>query len=418
MSMPIFVNGTWWGHLGFDDCVREREWSIDEIHLLQTTAALIGASATREEATRKFHRQEQMRAAMAEVALDAIIVLDGNGIARDFNPAAEAIFGRTRDDVVGRSISDLIVPERLRSSHERGFLAATQDRLLRLPSVRREMSALRADGTEFPIELALVRVDQGNEVLYAGFIRDLTDRHLAESRMRAVERERSNLARFFSPKLVDHIISIETPLSSDRYQAATVLFVDMIGFTSFCAENMPRTVIDTLRDLLAILSQQVFANDGTIDKFLGDGLMAVFGSPQSGPFDCTNAVRCALSMQHAVAEWNVRANRSDENAIRVAIGIHSGHVIIGDIGSEHRLEFAVLGDTVNIASRVEGKCRSLAAAILVTGEVMAALEAEGGRAIAKDFEDMGEQQLRGRTSGVHLYRLKSEEAIRRADSAG
>lgn len=406
MSMPILVNRAWWGHLGFDDCVREREWSIDEIHLLQTTAALIGASATREEATQKYHRNEKMRAAMADVALDAIIVIDGDGITRDFNPAAEAMFGRSRVDVVGRPIADLIVPEELRASHERGFKAATQDRQLRLPAVRREISALRADGVEFPIELALVQVDQGNEILYAGFIRDLTERQLAENRMREVERERANLARFFSPQLVDHMISIEKPLSSDRYQAASVLFVDMVGFTTFCAENMPRTVIDMLRELLSILSQQVFANDGTIDKFLGDGLMAVFGSPVPGPFDCTNAIRCALSMQNAVAEWNLRANRSDEGAIRVAIGIHSGHVIIGDIGSEHRLEFAVLGDTVNIASRVEGKCRSLAASILVTGEVMAAVEAEGGRDVAKDFEDMGEQQLRGRRSSVRLYGVK------------
>ena len=103
---------------------------------------------------------------------------------------------------------------------------------------------------------------------------------------------------------------------------------DMIGFTTFCAENIPRTVIDLLRELLSILSHQVFANDGTIDKFLGDGLMAVFGSPKAGPLDCTNAIRCALSMQHAVAEWNRRACRRDEEAIRIAIGIHSGHVII------------------------------------------------------------------------------------------
>ncbi|MDW5316804.1 adenylate/guanylate cyclase domain-containing protein [Rhizobium sp. PL01] len=418
MSMPILVNGVWWGHLGFDDCIREREWSIDEVHLLQTTAALIGASATREEAAQKYHRNERLRAAMADVALDAIIVIDGDGIARDFNPAAEAIFGRSRSDVLGRKISDLIVPEKLRPGHERGFKAATKDRQLRLPAVRREMSALRVDGTEFPIELALVQVDQGHEILYAGFIRDPTDRKLAEVRIREVERERSNLARFFSPQLVDHMISIETPLSSDRYQAASVLFVDMIGFTTFCAENMPRTVIDLLRELLSILSQQVFANEGTIDKFLGDGLMAVFGSPKAGPFDCTNAIRCAFSMQRAVAEWNRRAGRLDDEAIRIAIGIHSGHVIIGDIGSEHRLEFAVLGDTVNIASRVEGKCRSLGATILVTSEVMAALEAEGGSEVAKDFEDLGEQHLRGRSSSVHLHGVKRSLASTKLNELG
>jgi PAS domain S-box-containing protein len=409
MSMPIQVNGSWWGHLGFDDCVREREWMTDEIHLLQTTAALIGASATREEATEKYHRNEKMRAAMADIALDAIIVLDSDGIARDFNPAAEAIFGRSRLEVIGQPISSLIVPERLRADHDFGFHAATKNRCLQLPAARRETTAMRADGSEFPVELALVQIDHGHEVLYAGFIRDLTERHAAEQRMRAAERERANLARFFSPQLVEHMISIERPLSVDRYQPATVLFVDMVGFTSFCADNMPATVIDMLRQLLSILSEQVFANDGTIDKFLGDGLMAVFGSPKAGPHDSTNAIHCALSMQHAIAEWNRRNGRHGEAAIRIAIGIHSGHVIIGDIGSERRLEFAVLGDTVNIASRVEGKCRSLDAPILATAEVMRALDEEGGRDVARDFEDLGQQQLRGRNACVHLYGWRTQQ---------
>jgi adenylate cyclase len=84
-------------------------------------------------------------------------------------------------------------------------------------------------------------------------------------------------------------------------------------------------------------------------------------------------------------------------------------VIIGDIGSERRLEFAVLGDTVNIASRVEGKCRSLDTPILATAEVMRALDEEGGRDIARDFEDLGQQQLRGRSACVHLYGWKTRQ---------
>lgn len=403
MSTPIHVNGAWWGHLGFDDCEAEREWSREEIHLLQTTAALIGASVTREDAAKKAQRQETLRAVMTEVALDAIIVLDEQGIAQDFNPAAEAIFGRSRQEVIGRPIGELIVPARLRQGHDAGFRTATVNRMLTASGRRREMTALRADGSEFPIEISVVQVILGDEILYASFMRDLTERHSTEQRMRGVERERANLARFFSPQLVEHMIAIETPLKHDSYQPATVLFVDMVGFSKFCAENWPRTVIDTLRDLLAILSEQVFAHGGTIEKFLGDGLLAVFGSPRQGPSDSTNAVRCAVAMQRAVEGWNARAGRLGERAYQVAIGIHSGHVIVGDIGSEQRLEFAVLGDTVNIASRVEGKCRSLGASILVTASVMDSLKGEGGTAAADAFIDFGVQTLRGRSAPVHLY---------------
>jgi len=403
MSMPIHVNGSWWGHLGFDDCVAEREWVPAEIHLLQTTAALIGASATQEDTAGRYNRQEKLRAAMTDVALDAIIVLDGKGIARDFNPAAEAIFRRSREDVIGKPIADFIIPERLRQGHDQGFRAATTSRNLQTTNGRREMVALRADGSEFPMEIAVVQVDLGDEVLHASFIRDLTERYRSEERMRAAERDRANLARFFSPQLVEHMIAIDTPLKNDSYQPATVLFVDMVGFTAFCAENWPRTVIDTLRTLLGTLSEQVFAHGGTIDKFLGDGLMAVFGSPQQGPRDSTNAVLCAMAMQQAVSDWNERSGRHDQDALHIAIGIHAGHVIVGDIGSEQRLEFAVLGDTVNIASRVEGKCRSLNASILVTGSVMDSLKGEGSRALAAEFLDFGMQSLRGRSASVHLF---------------
>lgn len=403
MSMPVHVSGVWWGHLGFDDCMSEREWIPDEIHLLQTTAALIGASVTREVATKLHHRQEKLRAAMTDVALDAIIVLDEDGIAQEFNPAAEAIFGRARKDVIGRPIADLIVPGRFRNTHNLGFRAATASRNLQTSGERREMTALHADGTEFPIELSVVQVDVGDEILYAGFMRDLTGRHAAERRMRDAERDRANLARFFSPQMVEHMIAIETPLKNDSYQPATILFVDMVGFTTFCAENWPRTVIDTLRVFLALLSEQVFAHNGTIDKFLGDGLLAVFGAPKQGPVDSVNAVRCALAMQRTISEWNERSGRLPQHTLEVAIGIHSGHVIMGDIGSEHRLEFAVLGDTVNIASRVEGKCRSLNASILVTASVIDSLKGEGGGGIAADFVDFGMQPLRGRNSPVHLF---------------
>ncbi|WP_224001049.1 adenylate/guanylate cyclase domain-containing protein [Aureimonas sp. SA4125] len=403
MSVPIHVEGEWWGHLGFDDCINEREWSRDEEHLLKTTAALIGASVAREGVSRRLRDNEKMRAAMLDVALDGIILVDDEGVAFECNPAAQTMFGRSREELIGERIADHLVPERLRASHMQRFREAVRERKRGVPAQRREMIAMQRDGTEFLAEASFVQIARGEEFIYALFIRDLTERQAAEEGMRRAERDRANLARFFSPQLVEHMISIEKPLSVDHYQPATVLFADMIGFTSFCADNYPRTVIDMLRELLALLSEQVFAHDGTIDKFMGDGMMAVFGSPKPGRRDATNAICCARAMQAAVDDWNVGKGRRGEDAIRVAIGIHTGHVILGDIGSAKRLEFAVLGDVVNIASRVEGKNRSLDTNILLTAEVMQALEREDGLDVAIDAEDFGLQPLRGRTTGVHLY---------------
>jgi PAS domain S-box-containing protein len=402
MSTPVHVDGEWWGHLGFDDCVEERDWVSDEVYLLQTTAVLIGASAAREGAAQKLRQDSALRAAMLDVALDGIIIIDERGLVREFNPAAEAMFGWPRAEIIGRPIAEAIVPPRLRAAHEAGFRAAMEKGRLARPRARSEMFALRATGEEFPVELTLVRIDQGQEVLCAGFLRDLTDRRAAEERMLLVERERASLARFFSPQLVEHLIAIDKPLSVDHYQRASVLFVDMIGFTGFCAANYPATVIAVLRELLAILSRQVFAHQGTIDKFLGDGLMAVFGSPVQSAQDATNAVNCGLGMLRAVDQWNADCGRFDD-PIKVAVGVHTGHVILGDIGSEQRLEFAVLGDAVNIASRVEGKCRSLDMAMLVTADVVDAIGSEAAGVHAANFTDLGYQTLRGREAAVRLF---------------
>jgi class 3 adenylate cyclase len=228
----------------------------------------------------------------------------------------------------------------------------------------------------------------------------------ANERLRETERARANLARFFPPQLVDQLVGIDTPLSVARYQPAAVLFVDMIGFTAYCSRMAPDAVIALLRDLLALLSASVFSHNGTIDKFLGDGLMAVFGPPKPSPVDTTNAARCALDILQSIDRWNERCHRSGDAAIRVAVGIHYGDVVQGDIGSDKQLELTVIGDTVNIASRVEAYCRSLDAAVLVTSAFVDSLHSEGSDSVAERFADLGHHILRGRTDPIHLYGIR------------
>jgi class 3 adenylate cyclase len=225
----------------------------------------------------------------------------------------------------------------------------------------------------------------------------------ATERLKETERQRTNLARFFSPLLVDHLMEIDTPLSVARCQPAAVMFVDMVGFTAYCSRMTPEAVIAMLRELLALLSAAVFAHNGTIDKFLGDGLMAVFGSPLPSPLDATNAARCALDIQQSIERWNERRAGSGDAAIRVGVGIHYGEVVRGDVGSDRQLELTVLGDTVNIASRVEACCRTLDAAVLVTAPFIAMLHAEGSQNLAEHFADKGQHTLRGRAEPVHLF---------------
>jgi adenylate cyclase len=228
----------------------------------------------------------------------------------------------------------------------------------------------------------------------------------ASERLAAVQRERTNLARFFSPSTLEQLVEIDVPLLLARRQRAAVLFADIVGFTAHASGKPPEYVIGLLRNLLGLMSELVFSHQGSIDKFLGDGLMAVFGLPLTNSRDVTNAAKCALEIVERISQWN------DQNApsipVRVAIGIHYGDVVQGDIGTDKRLEFTVIGDTVNLASRVEAYCRTLNAAVLVTDGFMQALLMEGNIDTAKSFTDEGMHLLRGYREPVHLYSVKRQ----------
>jgi class 3 adenylate cyclase len=230
----------------------------------------------------------------------------------------------------------------------------------------------------------------------------------ANLRVKEVERERANLVRFFSPKIVDQLVGIHTPFSFARRQPATVLFADMIGFTAYSSGKPPDVVISLLRDLLQFLSEAVFSHHGSVDKYLGDGLMAFFGPPLTSLRDATNAAVCALEIVKSIECWNQQHSRCNEDAVRVAIGIHYGEVVHGDVGSEKRLELTLVGDTVNIARRVEAYCRTLDASVLVTGEFVEALLSEGSLELAKVFADEGFHMLRGCKQPIRLFSVRRE----------
>ena len=133
--------------------------------------------------------------------------------------------------------------------------------------------------------------------------------------------------------------------------------------------------------------------------------MAVFGPPLASDRHATNAAACALEIIERVNRWNKLHARYAE-PIQVAVGIHYGEVVQGDVGTDQQLEFTVVGDTVNIASRVEASCLLLDAAVLVTGDLVQALRVEGSVELAGVFADEGMHELRGRSEPIHLFSVK------------
>jgi adenylate cyclase len=237
-----------------------------------------------------------------------------------------------------------------------------------------------------------------------------------------VERQRTNLARYFSPSLVDELAGQRGTLEKDTVQDTAVMFLDIRGFTAFAEQLSPETTLELLRSFHRRMSQQVFAHSGTLDKFIGDGLMATFGVPRKGPNDATNAVLCALAMRQAMQEWNAERALQGWQPIEIGIGIHYGPVVMGNIGTEERLEFAVIGDTVNVASRIEHLSRTLNTEIVLSDDVVAAAHAETGtnHPIFDGFREAPEQNLRGRLTGMICWiynpAIAEEDRRRRVDA--
>ncbi len=219
-------------------------------------------------------------------------------------------------------------------------------------------------------------------------------------------RERANLARYFSPRIVDRLAEADEPLSQVRVQPVAVLFADIVGFTRRSEREPPERVVALLRAFHARLEQAVFEHDGTLDKYLGDGIMATFGTPEAGPDDACNAIVAARAMLASIERWNRERASPAFDPIRLSIGIHYGEVVLGDIGSERRLEFAVLGDVVNVASRLEQLSRELDSHLVVSDALVGAARGRpaAGPALA-GLRLTQPQNLRGRDQPVAVWRL-------------
>jgi len=190
-----------------------------------------------------------------------------------------------------------------------------------------------------------------------------------------IERERTNLARYFSPNVVAELSGNDEPLKQVRTQDVAVLFADIVGFTRYAEGRSPTEVIGTLREFHERMERCVFQHQGTLDKYLGDGLMATFGTPFMGERDAGNALLCAQAMIGSIDELNRERNDRGEPSIQLSVGLHYGQVVLGDIGL-NRLEFAVIGNTVNVASRLESLTREFRCSLVASNDLVQRARAE------------------------------------------
>ncbi|CAN5797151.1 adenylate/guanylate cyclase domain-containing protein [soil metagenome] len=180
----------------------------------------------------------------------------------------------------------------------------------------------------------------------------------AHKRLAREEVARANYGRFMPEYVVKQML--ENPDSfklGGVNQTVTILFADIRGFTAFSERENPEKVVGLLNRYFTAMSEIIFAHGGTLDKYIGDGLMAIFGAPTATPEDAKNALKTAVTMQRRLATLNKELEAENLTRINVGIGLHTGVATIGYIGSEQRSEYTAIVDTVNLASRLESSAR-------------------------------------------------------------
>jgi adenylate cyclase len=176
----------------------------------------------------------------------------------------------------------------------------------------------------------------------------------AHERLAREEVARANYCRFMPDYVVRQLLEHpETFQLGGSNQIVTVLFADVRGFTRIAEQVAPERIVQLLNRYFSVMTEIIFAHGGTLDKFIGDGLMALFGAPTASPEDATNALSTAVAMQRQIKQINTYLRNMELREISIGIGLHTGVATVGYIGSERRTEFTAIGDSVNLAARLE-----------------------------------------------------------------
>ncbi len=180
----------------------------------------------------------------------------------------------------------------------------------------------------------------------------------------------------------------------------SVMFADIMGFTTMSEKMSPENVVNILNTYLSQMTNSVFKFDGTLDKFIGDCVMAVFGAPMHLENPSLNAVKCAIDIQKAVNELNLQRRSRGLDSINVGIGINTGTAVVGNIGSSQRLDYTVIGDNVNLASRLQSAANAMNVPIIVSKNVVG----EIGDKIK--YREMEAIMVKGKEKPVNIYSIE------------
>ena len=320
---------------------------------------------------------------------------------------------------VSRTILDVVMEDRVAlltyDALSDGRLAAGES--IRLHGIRAAMSAPLWSGERI---IGVMQVDSSVQVgafgerdldfltAIANYAAVAVERLRYERRVEQEQRLRSRFERYHSPSVIEEMMR-ETEVAGDeaaevaglrklRVTEASVLFADLVGFTAFAERAGPEEVAELLADYFNQAVEAVFKAGGTLDKFIGDAVMAFFGAPLEQADHAQRAVEAALRLRRDLAAWNEERGRRGLPQVEARIAINSGPVVVGDVGSARRVDYTVLGNTVNVAARLEQF-------VARPGDVVIGEETHRLLDGAFEAEPLGEFQLKGLQRKVQAFRV-------------
>jgi adenylate cyclase len=207
---------------------------------------------------------------------------------------------------------------------------------------------------------------------------------------------RSTFGKYMTESVLTHLLNGKVELGGDTLKV-TILFSDIRSFTTISESMDAHALVALLNEYFTEMVSIVISHGGVVDKYIGDAIMAVFGAPVPTPDDAKNAVRAAVDMRRALAKLNERLVARGGQPLRTGIGIHTGEVVAGNIGSEQRMEYTVIGDPVNVASRLESNTKTLGVDVLISA---ATYEETKELIVARPVEEL---TVKGRAEPVMTY---------------
>ena len=217
--------------------------------------------------------------------------------------------------------------------------------------------------------------------------------------LREKEMIKRAFTRYVAREVVEEVLKDpEHAMLTGERREVTVLFCDIRSFTSMSERLSPEQVVSVLNEFYTLMIETIFKHDGTLDKFLGDAVMAVFGAPIAHPDHAARAVKTALDMRAAVADLGKRRRAIGQEPFEVGIGVSLGEVVAGTVGTEERMEYTVIGDSVNVASRLQDRAKP--GSILLSRRTWEAVRD------LVDAKSLGKMKVKGKEEEVEVYEVR------------